>query len=260
MDRETLDKARAGDPGAMERVLAEVAPSVHRFGMRMCRHADDADEVLQDTLLAIANNLPAFEGRSSLSSWVFTLARTACTRRRRGLKNQPFVADDSAPEPIDERASPEDAALQRDLQARVNNAIDRLPEQFREVLELRDVQGLPANEAAASLGITVEALKSRLHRARSALRDALTTAMEERRSPSCPDVVAALSKKLEGDLADADCAEMERHIARCGSCNAACGALREALAMCRASASGPVPPSIQEQVKVAVRTWTASHR
>lgn len=260
MDSDTLEKARAGDPAAMERVLAEVAPSVHRFGMRMCRHADDADEVLQDTLLAIANNLSAFEGRSSLSSWVFTLARTACARRRRGLKNQPFVADDSAPEPVDERASPEDATLERDLRARVNSAIDRLPAQFREVLELRDVQGLPASEAAASLGITVEALKSRLHRARAALRDELVTTLEERRAPTCPDIVAALSKKLEGDLAETDCAEMERHIAGCGSCNAACSALREALAICRASSSGPVPPSIQQQVKAAVRTWVASHR
>jgi len=260
VDSETLAKARAGDTAAMERVLAEVAPSVHRFGMRMCRHADDADEVLQDTLLAIANNLSAFEGRSSLSSWVFTLARTACSRRRRGLKNQPFVADDSAPEPIDERASPEDAALQRDLQTRVNNAIDRLPLQFREVLELRDVQGLPANEAAESLGITVEALKSRLHRARSALRDALTTTLDERRSPtSCPDVVTALSRKLEGELGEADCAEMEKHISNCPSCGDACSALRAALAMCRSTPNGPVPPSVQQQVKAAVRTWAATH-
>jgi RNA polymerase sigma-70 factor (ECF subfamily) len=211
-------------------------------------------------LLAIANKLPTFEGRSSLSSWAFTLARTACARRRRGLKNQPFASEDDAPEPIDERGSPEDVALERDLRERVNLAIDRLPIQLREVLELRDVQGLPAAEAAASLGITVEALKSRLHRARAALRDALKTALDERRVSTCPDIATAMSMKLEGDLADADCAEIEAHLEECGNCYAECGALREALAMCRATKGGPVPPEVQRQIRVAVRTWAAMHR
>jgi RNA polymerase sigma-70 factor (ECF subfamily) len=255
----TLTQARAGDAAAMERVLAEVAPAVHRFGMRMCRHADDADDVLQDTLLAIANNLSAFEGRSSLTSWVFTLARTACARRRRGLKNQPLLADDAAPEPVDERASPEDAALESDMRARVNDALDRLPLQFREVIELRDVQGLSAKEAASALDISVDAVKSRLHRGRTLLREALTTALDPPRRPECPDIVAAFSQKLEGELGDKDCAEMEKHVSGCASCDAACNALRAALAVCRATTEGPVPASIQTRVKNAVRTWAAVH-
>lgn len=243
----------------MERVLGEVAPAVHRFGMRMCRQPDDADEVLQDTLLAIAQNLPAFEGRSSLTSWVFTLARTACARRRRGLKNQPFASADDAPELADPAPTPEDAALSQDLSARVNAAINELPESLREVLELRDVEGLPAAEAAAALGISVEALKSRLHRARGALREALRPVFETGGAPgpSCPDVVSALSKKLEGELGEADCAEMERHVASCPACTGACDTLRQALSMCRASGSGPVAPAVQARVKAAVAAWVA---
>lgn len=258
VDETNLSKARSGDAAAMERVLTEVAPAVHRFGMRMCRHANDADDVLQDTLLAIANNLSSFEGRSSLTSWVFTLARTACSRRRRGLKNQPHVADDEAQELIDERGSPEDAVLQSELRARVNAALDRLPDQLREAIELRDVQGLSAKEAATVLDISVEALKSRLHRGRTLLRAALTTALAPARRAECPDIVAAFSQKLEGDLGDRDCAEMEKHMAGCRSCGAACDALREALAVCRMTTEGPVPPSVQARVKNAVRTWAAS--
>ena len=254
-----MNSARAGDAAAMERVLTEIAPAVHRFGMRMCRHADDADDVLQDTLLAIANNLGSFEGRSSLTSWVFTLARTACARRRRGLKNQPLVADDEAPEPIDERGTPEDAALERDLQARVNAALDALPLQFREVIELRDVQGLSAKEAAVALDVSVEALKSRLHRARAMLRASLETALDARRRADCPDIVAAFSRKLEGELGDKDCAEMEKHVSGCPACDAACSALRAALAVCRTTTEGPVPASVQARVKDAVRTWAAAH-
>ena len=79
-----VERARSGDAKALEELLASVAPAVERFGLRMCRNPDDADDVLQDTLLTIATHLGDFEGRSSLLSWVFTLARTACARRRRG--------------------------------------------------------------------------------------------------------------------------------------------------------------------------------
>ncbi len=82
-------RAKAGDRVALEHVLAKVAPSVYRFGLRMCGNAHDADDVLQDTLVQVSEHLSQFEGRSALTSWVFTLARTACSRRRRGLKNRP---------------------------------------------------------------------------------------------------------------------------------------------------------------------------
>lgn len=262
MDPTTLDRARAGDSAAMEQLLTEIAPAVHRFGMRMCRHNDDADDVLQDTLLAITQNLASFEGRSSLTSWVFTLARTACARRRRGLKNKAFVAEDAVPEASDSAPSPEDATVSHDLATLVRAALDRLPESFREVIELRDVEDLSAAEAATSLGISVDALKSRLHRARAALRDELRSALEHGPPPGphCPDVVSALSQKLEGDLDERDCAEMERHLATCRACEETCGALRQALAVCRASSAGPVPPAVKVLVKDALRAWTAARR
>src|SRR5690606_3525868 len=88
-----IARAKTGDRQALETVLAQVAPAVHRFGLRMCRNVHDAEDVLQDTLLNIAKHLGEFEGRSSLSSWVFALTRSACARKRRGLKNQPPASD-----------------------------------------------------------------------------------------------------------------------------------------------------------------------
>jgi RNA polymerase sigma-70 factor (ECF subfamily) len=72
-----------GDRGALEAVLVNVAPAIQRFGLRMCRNVHDAEDVLQDTLLNVAPHLGDFEGRSSLSSWVFSLARSACTSAHR---------------------------------------------------------------------------------------------------------------------------------------------------------------------------------
>lgn len=258
-DARLVERAKAGDASALEDLLGTLAPAVHRFGLRMCRHADDADEVLQDTLLEIARRLPQFEGRSSLSTWAFTIARTACSRRRRGLKNQPLVSDEGTAEMAADAPSPEDELLHADLAARLNEALGRLAPDAREVLLLRDVEGLTAPEAAAAIGIEVGALKSRLHRARAALRAELLPLLEPRATGSapdegCPDVVGALSRKLEGDLGADDCARMEEHVLGCPACTAACDSLKSVLATCRTHATGgAVPSRIQQQVRAAVR-------
>lgn len=258
-----VQRARSGDAKALEELLASVAPSVERFGMRMCKSSHDADDVLQDTLLTIATHLGEFEGRSSLRSWVFALTRSACMRRRRGLKNQPHAIDEHAPEPRDLSASPEERAADRELALALTRALDALPEEHREVIVLRDIEGLSASEAAASLGVSVDAVKSRLHRARESLRTALAPLLESDApapSSSCPEVATLWSKKLEGDLAQSDCAQMEQHLESCPACTAACDALKKALLACKRSATAEVRPEVQARVKAAVRAWAAQPR
>ena len=253
-------RARKGDRAALEEVLARVAPSVHRFSTRMCRNVHDAEDVLQDTLLSVANHLGEFEGRSSLTSWVFALTRSACTRRRRGLKNQPPLSDAHLMRTEDHAPSPESQAADQELATALSKALDGLSEDHREVIVLRDIEGLSAPEAAEALGISVDALKSRLHRAREALREALRPVLEPRIShvPSgCPDVAALWSKKLEGDLSQNDCSAMEKHLLGCPACNAACDALKQALSACRRIRTDDVPPEVQARVKAAVRAWAA---
>jgi len=256
---ELVARARRGDREAMEAVLAAVAPTVHRFGLRMCKNVHDAEDVLQDTLLNIANHLGDFEGRSSLSSWVFALTRSACTRKRRGLKNRPPAPDAHLADAADVAPSPEARAADQELASALSSALDGLSDDHREVILLRDVEGLAASEAASALGISVDALKSRLHRAREALRAALRPLLEPARAqpPSgCPDVVALWSQKIEGDLSPLDCAAMEQHLAGCPACGAACDALKRTLLACQRVRTGPVPPEIQARVRAAVRAWS----
>jgi RNA polymerase sigma-70 factor (ECF subfamily) len=257
---ELVARARKGDRGALEAVLGTVAPAVHRFSLRMCKNAHDADDVLQDTLISVANHLGEFEGRSSLSSWVFALTRSACARRRRGLKNRPPVSDEGMADTPDIAPTPEAQAADHELASALSSALDTLSDEHREVILLRDVEGLSAPEAASSLGISVDALKSRLHRAREALRLALRPMLEPAaaQAPSgCPDVVALWSKKLEGDLSQGDCSAMEKHLETCPACGAACDALRRALLACQHVRTEAVPPEIQARVKAAVSAWTA---
>jgi RNA polymerase sigma-70 factor (ECF subfamily) len=258
---EVVQRAQAGDRAALEVVLTSLAPSIRRFGLRMCKNAHDADDVLQDTLIAISRHLPELEGRSSLSSWVFALTRSACARRRRGLKNQPPVDDTRVADTADAAPSPESRLGDRELAAALSSAIDGLSEDHREVIALRDIEGLSAAEAASALGISVDALKSRLHRAREALRTSLKPWLEPQaaRAPAgCPNVAVLWSKKLEGELDQADCAAMERHLETCPACSAACDALKQALVICRRVAEEDVPPEVQERVKRAMRAWMTS--
>jgi len=251
---EVVRRAQRGDRAALESLLGAIAPSVYRFGRRMCKNAHDAEDVVQDTLLNVTQHLRTFEGRSSLSSWVFALTRSACSRRRRGLKNAPPVSDDALAEAPDVAASPEAQAAERELTSAVAHALDALLPDHREVLLLRDMEGLTAPETAAVLGISVDAVKSRLHRAREALRAALRPTLAP--APGCPDLLALWAKKLDDELSAADCAAMEQHLATCPACDAACSALKRALFVCQDTSERPVPAAVQERVKAAVRAWS----
>jgi RNA polymerase sigma-70 factor (ECF subfamily) len=226
----------------------------------MCRNVHDAEDVLQDTLITIASHLGEFEGRSSLSSWVFALTRSACARKRRGLKNRPPVREERMGQQQDLTANPEAHAADRELATALSGALDGLSDDHREVILMRDIEGLSAPEAASSLGISVDALKSRLHRAREALRLALRPLLEPRQEHApagCPDIAALWSQKLEGDLSQGDCSSMEKHILTCPACGAACDALKQALFACQRVREEVVPPEIQASVKAAVRTWAS---
>jgi RNA polymerase sigma-70 factor, ECF subfamily len=263
MDEALLARARGGDRVAMEGLLASVAPSIRRFAARMCRNDADADDVLQDALLSIATHLDSFEGRSSLPTWAFTIARTACSRRRRGKKNAPSEGDAALGAHAAEEPDPEDHVSSRETSQMVSQALSGLPEDYREVLLLRDAEGLTAPEAALTLGVSVDALKSRLHRARAALRDALRPVLEADAppaSPACPDVVRALSQKLEDDLDANACAEMEKHVDGCVSCARTCDAMKDALRACRSSSPAELTPEIQRQIKATITRWIQEQR
>lgn len=258
MDEALVARAQAGDRTAMEGLLAAVAPSIRRFAARMCRNEADADDVLQDALLSIATHLDSFEGRSSLPSWAFTIARTACSRRRRGKKNAPAEGEAALDGHVTAEPGPEDHASSVETSEIVAAALGRLPDDYREVLLLRDAEGLTAPEAALALGVSVDALKSRLHRARAALRDALRPVLEAEAPPakaSCPDIVRALSRKLEDELDAKACDEMQKHIEECSSCARACDAMKDALRACRTSSTAELTPELQERIRTTITRW-----
>lgn len=232
-DPELQARAARGDRVALDALLADVTPAVRRFTARMCRTPSEADDATQETLLALSQHLASFEGRSAFSTWLFTLARTACNRRQRAMKNSPPV-DDSPDLREDLGPGPEQLAERGELRQTLDLALRTLPSEHREAVLLRDVEGLSASEAAEVLGISVEALKSRLHRARVALRAALEPALSSAPGAACPDIATMMSRKHEGELDERTCSRLERHALACPRCRALCDGMKELLGACAA--------------------------
>jgi len=269
-ERALLDAARSGDRDALDALVTRYEPHVYRFGLTMCRDVEDARDVLQDTFLAMVRSLKTFRAESSLSTWLYAVAHHACIKRRRRRASAPrqvasleALDDDDLGRLASPGPNPEVAAVSHERRAALEAAIRSLEPAQRVVLLLRDVEGLSAPAAAEVLGLSVAAVKSRLHRARVAVREALapvigTQSPASSRAGRCPDVLAALSRHLEGDLSRGDCAAMESHLEGCPACRTACDSLRQVLASCRSSSAPDVPASTRARLREVLRTCMAA--
>ena len=270
-DQALIEAARAGDRRALEKLLERHQGAVYRFGMKMCGEPEDAKDVLQETLFAAVRTLPEFRGASSISTWLYTIARSFCLKKRRTSKFAPEriesleAHEEASAEVADGRRSPEEDASARQTRKVLDAAISELDPMYREVLLLRDVEGLPAAEVAEILGLTVEAVKSRLHRARVAVRErvapvlvpAAAAAAAAAPGPSCQDVVLMFSRRLEGEVDANACAELEKHLQTCASCRGRCDSLRSTLTLCRSAGSAQVPPEVAREVREALRQFVS---
>lgn len=164
-----LGAAQRGDRAALEQLLAHHRATVFRYGLRHCPSTEDAEDAVQETLWAAARAIGNFRGAAAITTWLFTIVRNKCHRILRHTHAGPDLAD-VLPTVPDPRRSAEDDTATRQVQQILAAALARLEPSHREVLLLRDVEGLTAPEAAARLDITVQALKSRLFRAREQLR------------------------------------------------------------------------------------------
>jgi RNA polymerase sigma-70 factor (ECF subfamily) len=262
-----LARARKGDRDALNALLARHQSQIYRFGLKMCRDSEDAQDVLQDTLFAMARGVGDFRGASSICTWLYTIARSFCIKKRRRRKFAPAVErsldSDVALEGTrlpDPAKGPHEALAEQEVGMALDQAIGALEPMYREVLLLRDVEGLTAPEVAEVLGVSVQAVKSRLHRARLSVRAHVAPLLGVPVEPTaatrgaCPDILNVFSRYLEGEISPQVCADMERHLEGCPQCRAACDSLRRTLALCHASAAAVrVPAAVQASVKGALK-------
>jgi RNA polymerase sigma-70 factor (ECF subfamily) len=172
-DAELVRACAGGDRAAFERLVDRHGDALFRFAVRQCGSAREAEDAVQDGLLAAWRGASTFRGEASARTWLFQVLLHACRRRRRRRAGEPAShapVEEAAALP-DGAAAVDERAASRQAAEALSGALAGLPEESREVLLLRDVEGLTGEEAAAALGIGLAAMKSRLHRARLELKE-----------------------------------------------------------------------------------------
>ncbi|MFC4008775.1 RNA polymerase sigma factor [Nonomuraea purpurea] len=166
-DVRTLSRVSDGDTGALSDLYERYAEPLFAFLLRLAGDRGTAEEILQDTLLAVWRSAGSFQGRSSVSTWLFGIARRQAHNRLRGTPPpaaaEPYERADGLP-------GPEELAVGGDF---LEAALSRLPPAQRDVVVLHFLEDRSHQEVAAMLGIPVGTVKSRLHLARTRLREVL---------------------------------------------------------------------------------------
>ncbi|TWT45939.1 ECF RNA polymerase sigma-E factor [Phycisphaerae bacterium RAS1] len=182
-DPALLQALRAGDEQAYELLVRTHGGRMLAVARRMLPSEDDAGEVVQEAFLSAFKAIGTFSGQSRISTWLHRITVNAALMRLRSRKSRPeqsiesllpaFLTDGHQADPAVDWQRSDEAAAGREMRELVRNCIAKLPESYRIVLQLRDLDGLDTEETARLLGIEVNAVKTRLHRARQALRTLL---------------------------------------------------------------------------------------
>jgi RNA polymerase sigma-70 factor (ECF subfamily) len=194
-DDALVARARGGDVAAFEELVGRHEEKIYRLAMRFTRNETDAAEILQETFLSAWRNLDRFEGKAQFGSWLYRVAVNAALMLLRSQKRHPQVAvEDVTAEALGEAAKdagpglgagtdwsrrPDEQFQSEELRRQIQLAVDQLPESQRSVFLMRDVDGLSTEETAELLGVSLTTVKTRLHRARLTLREAITRYFEK---------------------------------------------------------------------------------
>lgn len=181
-DKELVKQFQKGSLDAFEEIVSRYETKLFNLALRFVRNQEDAEEVLQDVFTTIFRKIKSFEGKSAFSSWMYRITVNAAFMKLRKRKQRPAVSiEDLAPNirqkfvdtQTDYAALTDSLAQSRELRDVLQVAISKLPDQYRAVFVLRDVDGLSNQETGEILQLSIPAVKSRLHRSRLMLRKKL---------------------------------------------------------------------------------------
>jgi RNA polymerase sigma-70 factor (ECF subfamily) len=179
----SLEALRAGDRAEFARLVETYSPAIYRLAIKMLENTQDAEDILQETFIKAFRHLNTFDGRSSLSTWLYRIATNEAlmTLRRRKVNlislDEPDETLEQEQEPrqvMDWCCMPEEELMSAEAQQYLDRAIDELSPNLRVVFILRDIEGLSTQEAAEVLNLSETAVKTRLSRARLGLRELLS--------------------------------------------------------------------------------------
>lgn len=179
-DEAILAAVQAGDPRAFDRFVERFGNRIYAFGIRMCGHREDAEDVFQETLITVFRKIQTLREPGALTTWLYRIVANGCLTRRRKSKFAPVAElslEDLLPmggvedgPVLPEGDGPVEALYRNELSHALEKAVRDLPPDYRVIWLMRDVEGLSTEETAQALGLGISNVKMRLHRARLALR------------------------------------------------------------------------------------------
>lgn len=185
-DRALVERLQSRDPGAVTMLIDTYGSKVYQLALRVSRNHHDAEEILQDVFLTVYRKIDSFRGEAAFSSWIYRITMNSSLSRQRGAQQTLLTAslDELPPGRFNESGTiigpvkdwsrtGEEQLLDSEAREQIDRAIAELPAAYRAVIMLRDVEGLSNEEVASILEVSVPTVKSRLHRARLALREKL---------------------------------------------------------------------------------------
>ena len=177
-ERELIARLQKRDEAAFEELIRQYEKKVYTLCFRMCGNSEDAEEAAQDAFLALWRGIDRFRQESSLSTWIYRLATNACidTLRRRKKQSGSVSLDDEElfVDAVDTSPQPQETVEHPEAQKLLQEGLSALPEEYRKVLILREIEGLSYTEIAESASIELGTVKSRISRGRSLLRNFLS--------------------------------------------------------------------------------------
>jgi RNA polymerase sigma-70 factor (ECF subfamily) len=189
-DMELVEALKTGSQAAFSEILNRYTEKVHHLAMRITRNEEDTEEVLQDVFVTIYTKIDRFEGQSAFSSWLYRITVNTAFMKLRKKRRAPVVSLEDVGPHIQDHWTGHRSELQdvnflssrHELRAALEGSIDRLPTEYRVIFIMRDVDGLSNQEVGDVLGLTIPAVKSRLHRSRLMLRKRLQHFYKDYRS------------------------------------------------------------------------------
>lgn len=246
---------------AVEALVHRHGDTIYGLGLQVCRTPEDAEEMVQQTFLNAYRSWDSFEGRAKPTTWLYTIARRVCTRMRRPRAGEPShletldellprgeatVADASALDPHRER-------LAGEARETVERGLAELPLDFRLPLVLVDVAELSIAEAAEVLGVKPATVKTRVHRARLKLRQAVDATLPQKSVPPAPPMAEA---QVCLSMLEAKQRALDREVdfpyadsALCERCRGVFAALDLGQEACRAVGRGAMPPTLRDRLR-----------
>jgi RNA polymerase sigma-70 factor (ECF subfamily) len=213
-DAEIVRRVRAGERALFEILMRRHNQRVYRAARAVVKDEAEVEDVMQQAYINAFTHLDQFEERSKFSTWLIRIAlNEAFGRRRKMQRNESMTANQSTQDEdqgelmdtiASPQADPEHQAYAQELNRVLEAAVDTLPETYRIVFMLRDIEGLSTSETGEGLGLGDEAVKTRLHRARAMIRRAVTAQIGavaagsfQFHAPRCDRVVAAVLARVE---------------------------------------------------------------